>query len=71
MTVAENIGFPLAMKINSPDITHKSDVGGVRHLAGISSFQEDEVSPGIFGVIENYERVSDHVGWIEDTIGRQ
>jgi acetyl coenzyme A synthetase (ADP forming)-like protein len=27
---AEQIGFPLAMKISSPDILHKSDVGGVR-----------------------------------------
>src|SRR5690606_8649155 len=28
--VAESIGFPIAMKINSKQITHKSDVGGVR-----------------------------------------
>jgi len=27
---AESIGFPVAMKIDSPDITHKSDIGGVR-----------------------------------------
>lgn len=30
LLLAEQIGFPVAMKINSPDITHKSDVGGVR-----------------------------------------
>jgi acetyltransferase len=30
LLIAEQIGFPVAMKINSPDITHKSDVGGVR-----------------------------------------
>ncbi len=30
LQLAEQIGFPVAMKINSPDITHKSDVGGVR-----------------------------------------
>ncbi len=30
LVAAETIGFPVAMKINSPDITHKSDVGGVR-----------------------------------------
>ncbi len=30
LLVAEEIGFPVAMKISSPDITHKSDVGGVR-----------------------------------------
>src|SRR5690606_11230080 len=27
---AERTGFPVAMKIRSPDISHKSDVGGVR-----------------------------------------
>jgi len=30
LVAAEAMGFPVAMKINSPDITHKSDVGGVR-----------------------------------------
>mgnify|MGYP001485520834 CR=1 FL=1 len=30
MLMAQEIGFPVAMKIDSPDITHKSDVGGVR-----------------------------------------
>jgi acetyltransferase len=28
-SIAEKIGFPIALKILSPDITHKSDVGGV------------------------------------------
>jgi acetyltransferase len=28
--VASRIGFPVAMKISSPDILHKTDVGGVR-----------------------------------------
>ncbi|MCB0717209.1 MAG: bifunctional acetate--CoA ligase family protein/GNAT family N-acetyltransferase [Bacteroidetes bacterium] len=30
LVAAESVGFPVAMKINSPDITHKSDVDGVR-----------------------------------------
>ena len=30
LIAAEGVGLPVAMKINSPDITHKSDVGGVR-----------------------------------------
>lgn len=28
--IAQQLGFPVAMKINSPDIPHKNDVGGVR-----------------------------------------
>jgi acetyltransferase len=30
LLLAEQIGFPIAMKIDSPDILHKSEVGGVR-----------------------------------------
>jgi len=30
LVAAETVGFPVALKINSPDINHKSDVGGVR-----------------------------------------
>ncbi len=48
--MAQEIGFPVAVKIDSPDITHKSDVGGVRlNLASAeavrSAYQEmlDEV----------------------------
>ncbi|MGQ9685136.1 MAG: bifunctional acetate--CoA ligase family protein/GNAT family N-acetyltransferase [Thiobacillaceae bacterium] len=37
MLMAQQLGFPVVMKINSPDISHKSDVGGVR--LGLSSGQ--------------------------------
>ncbi len=30
LLLAEQLGFPVAMKVDSPDLTHKSDVGGVR-----------------------------------------
>ncbi len=36
--VAQEIGYPVAMKIDSPDITHKTDVGGV--LLGLSDARE-------------------------------
>ena len=38
LIVAESIGFPIAMKILSTDISHKSDAGGVR--LNINSAQE-------------------------------
>jgi acetyltransferase len=34
MMVAQELGFPVAMKIDSPDITHKSDAGGVKLNVG-------------------------------------
>ncbi|MBI2311110.1 MAG: bifunctional acetate--CoA ligase family protein/GNAT family N-acetyltransferase [Betaproteobacteria bacterium] len=36
--IAEQIGFPVAMKVNSPQVIHKSDVGGVR--LNVNSAQE-------------------------------
>ncbi|MGD8498719.1 MAG: bifunctional acetate--CoA ligase family protein/GNAT family N-acetyltransferase, partial [Chromatiales bacterium] len=30
LVAAQSLGFPVAMKISSPELTHKSDVGGVR-----------------------------------------
>ncbi|HEO70344.1 MAG TPA: CoA-binding protein, partial [Candidatus Hydrogenedentes bacterium] len=38
VTFAEHVGYPVAMKIVSPDIVHKSDVGGVR--LGLASGSE-------------------------------
>lgn len=30
IVVAQQMGFPLVMKVNSPDVVHKTDVGGVK-----------------------------------------
>ncbi len=30
LLIAQQLGYPVAMKVNSPDITHKTDAGGVR-----------------------------------------
>jgi len=34
LILAESLGYPVAMKISSPDITHKSSIGGVRLNVG-------------------------------------
>jgi acetate---CoA ligase (ADP-forming) len=41
-TIAEKIGFPMVLKIDSPDILHKSDVGGIK--VGINNTEELEDS---------------------------
>lgn len=40
LAAAERIGFPVVMKILSPDIMHKTEIGGV--LVGISNVEEAE-----------------------------
>jgi acetyltransferase len=47
--LAQEMGFPVAIKIASPQITHKSDVGGV--LLNLQSPQDVEI--GFAKVIEN------------------
>lgn len=46
---AEQVGFPVVMKISSPDILHKSDVGGVR----VGLKDRKEVALAFFEIINN------------------
>jgi succinyl-CoA synthetase beta subunit len=47
--VASRLGYPVAMKIASPDIAHKSDAGGVR----IGLANEDDVASAYDDIIAN------------------
>ncbi len=47
--VAERLGYPVVLKIHSPEITHKSDCGGV--LLGLKT--KDEVKDGFERIISN------------------
>lgn len=51
VAASRDIGFPVVMKVVSPDLLHKSDVGGVE--VGVQS-------PSDVG--ENYDRLIDRVG---------
>ncbi|WP_440059877.1 acetate--CoA ligase family protein [Thermogladius sp. 4427co] len=47
--ISEKIGYPVVVKVVSPDISHKTDVGGV--LLGLSS--KNDVVKGCETIIEN------------------
>jgi acetyltransferase len=50
--IAEELGFPVVMKISSPDIIHKSDVGGL--LVGLKT--PKEVEDAFVQILENSRR---------------
>lgn len=52
MEGAATLGYPLAMKINSPDILHKTDIGGVR--LGLKS--NDDVRTAFDEIMRNAAR---------------
>jgi acetyltransferase len=52
-TISESLGFPVVMKIASPDISHKSDVGGV--LLNVESLSQ--VKAGYAQMIKHIQSV--------------
>lgn len=50
--IAENMGYPVVMKVASPKIIHKTDVGGVK----IGVHTCDEVKRGYVNIMENVHR---------------
>lgn len=52
LLIAQQLGFPVAMKINSHDISHKSDVGGV--MLNLRNAQE--VRAAYQHIVDNVER---------------
>lgn len=50
--IADKIGYPVVLKIVSPDITHKSDVGGV--IVGLKT--KEDVIEGAKKILENVSK---------------
>lgn len=50
--IAERIGFPVALKVVSPDIIHKSDIGGV--VLGVKT--PEEVEEKYSAILRNVEK---------------
>ena len=56
VTFAQNIGFPVALKVDSNEIVHKSEVGGVElHLKNT-----DEVRKAYNAMTENLKKRAAH-----------
>lgn len=53
IAAARDIGFPVALKIHSPDITHKTEVGGVR----LNLHNEDMVAEAFDSVLRDARRL--------------
>ena len=51
--IAQDLGFPVALKISSPDILHKSDVGGVHLNLGSAEAVEDAYDDLLAAVSNN------------------
>ena len=66
LVAAQSLGFPVAMKIHSPDITHKSDVDGV-HLNITSAA---EVRGAFNAMVERAAvQLMEPAGYIEAVLG--
>jgi acetyltransferase len=52
VTIAEEMGFPVALKVASEDIVHKSDVGGVL----LNLMNPEAVRDGFISIIQNASR---------------
>ena len=55
--LAKSIGFPVALKVLSPEIIHKSDVGGVKLNVG----DEDELKKAYAEIMDNAKKVSENI----------
>jgi len=64
MIAAESVGFPVVMKIYSPDITHKQDVGGVQ----LNITSAEVVLATYKKILENAKAVQPHAKILGVTI---
>ncbi|MBU0615287.1 MAG: bifunctional acetate--CoA ligase family protein/GNAT family N-acetyltransferase [Nanoarchaeota archaeon] len=71
MDISSKIGFPVAMKIMSPDILHKTDVGGVK-LNIISKEEAKKAYSDILASAKKYSQKADIEGvFIEQMISKK
>lgn len=65
LVIAKSLGFPVVMKINSPDISHKQDVGGVA-----LNITEDKVEATFDAILHNAKKANPNATILGVTIER-
>ncbi len=68
--VAEKIGYPVAMKIASPDIIHKSDIGGVRLDLGSAEAVRDAYDLMMMRIRQREPNAHIEGVYVEGMVGR-
>ncbi len=68
--VAEKIGFPVAMKIASPDIIHKSDIGGVKLDLGSADAVRDAFDLMMIRITQREPNARIEGVYVEAMVGR-
>jgi acyl-CoA synthetase (NDP forming) len=61
MTLSKKIGFPVALKVVSPDVTHKSDIGGVK-LGLKNASQVGKAYSEILAAVKKHQRKAKILG---------
>ena len=67
---AEKLGYPLAMKIASPDIIHKSDMGGVKLNLATADAVRDAFDLMMLRIRQRAPKANLHGVYIEQMCGR-
>lgn len=70
LEAAVEIGFPVALKLVSPDIAHKSDAGGVFLNIGSEKLLEEKWSDIIIGVADDYPTALIEGMLVEKMVGK-
>lgn len=68
--VAEKIGYPVAMKISSPEIIHKSDIGGVRLNLGSAEAVRDAFDLMMMRITQRRPEARLEGVYVEAMVGR-
>ncbi|MFC1490650.1 acetate--CoA ligase alpha subunit [Candidatus Latescibacterota bacterium] len=71
MTMSEKVGFPVVMKIMSPEILHKTDVGGVKLNIDSKEEAKEAFEQIMVGALKHYPDADIHGVFIEQMASKK